>query len=115
MVYEQHLINRLSIMFIFTEMMEYCSSRLFVDGNPTKSILALANEDFRIAGELMAMSIVQGGPGPYLFSSVVFNIISRDLKIDDCENSFIKDTCVVCNIPTPQPRRINLSNSDNLC
>jgi hypothetical protein len=74
-------------------MMEYCSSRLFVDGNPTKSMMALANEDFRIAGELMAMSIVQGGPGPYLFSSVVFNIISRDLKIDDCKNSFIKDTC----------------------
>ena len=49
-------------------MISYCRSRLFSNGCPVNSVLALANEDFRIAGELMAMSVIQEGPGLYLFS-----------------------------------------------
>jgi hypothetical protein len=81
------------IYYVYTVMLEYCRSRLFSEGIPINSVMALANEDFRVAGELMAMSIVQGGPGPYLFSSVIYNIISKDLAIEDCKSSFIKDTC----------------------
>lgn len=75
------------------EMLEYCQSRLFPDGCPTTSVLALASEDFRIAGEIMAMSIIQGGPGPNLLSPVVYNIISRDLNISDCKTDYMKDIC----------------------
>lgn len=75
------------------EMLEYCRSRLFPDGCPTKSVLALASEDFRIAGEIMAMSVVQGGPGPNLFSPVIYNIISRNLDFKDCKTSYLKDVC----------------------
>ena len=75
-------------------MISFCRSRLFSNGCPVNSVLALANEDFRIAGELMAMSVIQGGPGPYLFSSVVYNIISKNLHIEDCKTSFLKETCV---------------------
>lgn len=74
-------------------MLEYCNQRLFLDGCPIKSILALTNDDFRITEELMAMSIVEGGPGPYMFSSVIYNIISKELKIDECKTTFLKETC----------------------
>ena len=74
-------------------MLEHCRTRLFKDGSPINSLMALANEEFRVAGELMAMSIAQGGPGPYSFSSVIYNIISKDLAIEDCKNNFIKNTC----------------------
>lgn len=77
----------------FSEMLEYFHLRLFSDGCPKNSVLALANEDFRMAGELMAMSIVQGGPGPNLFSPVVYNIISRDMNISDCKSISVKETC----------------------
>ena len=74
-------------------MLEYCRSRLFSEGSPINSVMALANEHFRVAGELRAMSIVQGDPGSYVFSSVIYNIISKDLSIEDCKNIFVKDTC----------------------
>ena len=48
--------------FYFIEMIKYCRNRLFPDGVPTKSMLAVTRDDFVTAGEVMAMSVVQGGP-----------------------------------------------------
>ncbi|XP_068697524.1 uncharacterized protein [Montipora foliosa] len=54
-----------TIKVTFCEMLEYCETRLFPDGFPTESVLAVARDDFLLtAGEVMAMSIVQGGPCP---------------------------------------------------
>ena len=71
-------------------MLEHSRTRLFKDGSPINSLMALANEEFRVTGELMAMSIAQGGPGPYSFSSVIYNIISKDLAIEDYKNNFMQ-------------------------
>ena len=40
------------------------SIRLFSDGMPVQSTMLLTDGQFKIAGQLMAMSIVQGGPAP---------------------------------------------------
>ena len=58
-------------------MISYCRSRLFSNRCPVNSVLALANEDFRIAGELMAMSVIQGGPGQvHIFSPLLYTTLS---------------------------------------
>jgi hypothetical protein len=46
------------------EMLEYVEAKLFNNGKPINSInsiIALQNEDFKRAGEVMVMSILQGG------------------------------------------------------
>ena len=40
---------------------------------------ALANEEFKVAGEIIASSIVQEGPAPCLFSSNVYGYIVRGI------------------------------------
>ena len=47
---------------LLLEMLEYIERRLFSDGKPVNSTVSLINQDFRVAGEIMAMSILQGGP-----------------------------------------------------
>ena len=49
--------------------------RLFHDGFPLDSITALINEEFKIAGELMALSLAQGGPPPCIFAKEVFDYV----------------------------------------
>ena len=41
----------------------------------------------------MAMSVIQGGPGPNLVAPDVYNFISRTFKIENCRNEFFRDTC----------------------
>ena len=45
-----------------TEALEQMGRRLFRDGFPVVNMAALANEEFKVAGEIMASSVVQGGP-----------------------------------------------------
>ena len=49
--------------------------RLFHDGFPMHSITALVNNEFRIAGELMALSFAQGGPAPCILAEEVFDYL----------------------------------------
>ena len=36
---------------------------------------ALANEEFKAVGELIACSIIQGGPAPCLLSTIIYDYI----------------------------------------
>lgn len=42
---------------------------------PVYSMAALGNNEFKVAGELMAGSVVQGGPAPCFLSKEVFHYI----------------------------------------
>jgi hypothetical protein len=65
--------------------------RLFCEGEPVHSTFALASGDFRYAGELMASSIVQGGPAPNFFARWVYLYITGGLdKVEPCVDH-IKD------------------------
>jgi len=59
-------------------MLEYCETRLFPDGFPTESVLAVARDHFLTAGEVMAISIVQGGPCPNFLMHLKFVMRSAD-------------------------------------
>ena len=74
-------------------MLQLLRMRLF-DGNgmPVESTVALTQDLFKYAGELMAMSIIQGGPAPNYLSPVVFDVIfkglcSANLSLDMIDNT----------------------------
>ena len=65
---------------------------------------ALAEEEFKIAGEVMASSIVQGGPAPCFLSSSVYDYIVNgvgSIQADDAdeivENLHLKNA--INNVP----------------
>ena len=47
---------------------------------PCDSTLAMTDGQFRIAGEMMATSIVQGGPAPDFLSDWVYNYLSSGIE-----------------------------------
>ena len=50
---------------------------------------ALLNEEYRYAGELMASSIVQGGPAPCFLSKDTFSYILNGVESVGADNSSI--------------------------
>ncbi|CAB4012714.1 G2 M phase-specific E3 ubiquitin- ligase-like isoform X1 [Paramuricea clavata] len=70
----------------FTDILDEIELRLFInetDGcgkSPHENIIAVSNGHFRVAGELMAASIVQGGPAPDFMAPWVYDYISAGIK-----------------------------------
>ena len=61
--------------------------RLFSEGEPVHSTFALASGDFKYAGELMASSIVQGGPAPNFLAKWLYLYVTGGLdKVESCVN-----------------------------
>ena len=79
-----------------TEALEQMGRRLFRDGFPVVNMAALANEEFKVAGEIMASSVVQGGPAPSFLSTSSFAYIVHgvsSIKADDA-NDIVEDACL---------------------
>ena len=55
--------------------------RFFVSGKPVASTMMLMQNEYKFVGELMAMSITQGGPAPNLFCQNVFDCLVNNSKI----------------------------------
>ena len=55
--------------------------RLFdQNGLPVASTLAMTQDRFKYAGELMGISIIQGGPAPNFLSPVIYDVIAKGLS-----------------------------------
>ena len=65
--------------------------RLFYEGEPVDSTFALASGDFQYAGELMASSIVQGGPAPNFLAKWVYTYMTGGLNEVEPSTSQIKE------------------------
>ena len=81
----------------FSDVLQLLRMRLF-DGNgiPFESTVALTQDLFKYAGELMAMSIIQGGPAPNFISPAIFDVIAKglckaNLSIDMIENTLLNE------------------------
>ena len=94
-IYKKILLSTLSYKCTFysPEMLEFCKKRLFQNGCPTTSVMSLAKEELKVAGEVMAMSIIQGGPAPNFLDPEVYRIVSRSFSIEHCKDDFLKETC----------------------
>jgi hypothetical protein len=80
-------------LFIFAEMLQFIEHRLFHNGFPLNSTVALSKGDFKMAGEVMAMSIIHGGQAPSFLSQIVFNYLSNNLEVEDITSPLHKDLC----------------------
>lgn len=85
----------------FVEILQQVKRRLFIEENqhggyvPCESTVALTEGSFEIAGELMAMSLAQGGPAPNFLAPWVFDYLSTGLdgvvaEIEKMEDSQFK-------------------------
>ena len=64
----------------FADTLQHIKFTLFNStGYPLVSNRALANEEFKVAGELMASSLTQEGPAPCLLSENVFDYVARGI------------------------------------
>ena len=75
-------------------MLTFIERRLFSNGMPADSTTSLANKNFKLAGEIMAMSMLQGVQAPNLFSAKVFNYFWGNFLIEDINSSFFSKTFV---------------------
>ena len=84
--------------FFLSEMLEHVERRLFSNGKPINSTVSLINADFRIAGEIMSMSVLQGGPAPTFMNADVYKYITKQaLTVKELPESKYKEIAkVVC-------------------
>ena len=54
------------------EALEEIERRRFQNGSPVINMAALVNEEFVVAGEVMASLIAQGGPAPNIMNVFIF-------------------------------------------
>ena len=65
------------ILHLSTEILQHIKMILFRDGLPTASTVDLLNENYEIAGELLVMSILQGGPAPCFMEHCLYQFIAK--------------------------------------
>ncbi len=78
-------------------MLEIAQRKLFLNGWPVKSVIALSSQQFRLVGELMVMSVLQGGPAPNFLDSAVYSYISRT-SLDPDKNKNILSGNIAKNV-----------------
>ncbi|XP_014675080.1 PREDICTED: uncharacterized protein LOC106815163 [Priapulus caudatus] len=68
----------------FSEILAVIDRTMFREGKPLPSTIALNNGNFLLAGKLMVMSIVQGGPAPaYLHPTIYAYLSGQPLSSED--------------------------------
>lgn len=72
--------------FSFSDILEDIELHLFINEPdecgkvPCENIMAMSKGHFHVAGELMAASIVQGGPAPDFLASWVYDYTSSGIE-----------------------------------
>ena len=80
-------------------MIDNISSRLLIDGKPVSSTVALMDGEFQLAGEIIAMSLLQGGPAPCLFSEEVVQYLTKQPLSYDKSSDACRSICQkVCSL-----------------
>ena len=74
-------------------MLDYVERRLFPNGIPTDPTMSLTRKDYKLAGEIMAMTIMQGGQAPNLTSSKIFGYLCGKLSVSKIESSSTRELC----------------------
>ncbi len=77
---------------LFIDVLKHVEMRLF-DGKGMliPSTVALTSGHFKYAGELMAMSVVQGGPCPNFFAQQLYDLMAKGIKAIHVTTDMIED------------------------
>ena len=73
------------------EALEEIERRLFQNGSPVINMAALVNEEFVVAGEVMASSIAQGGPAPNIMNMSSFSYIAYGVQSVEIDSVVVED------------------------
>ena len=87
------IINKFYILLIFIEMLDYIESRLFIAGRPVASTVALMDDEFRLAGETITMSLLQGGPAPCFLAEEVIHYLLRQPLSNENNTGVYRTIC----------------------
>jgi len=79
------------MIFFFLECLKQMSASILRDGIPIESLLVVNKREFVIAGELMAMSLLQNGPVPNILAGWCYKIISSTKSIEPMDFQPIKE------------------------
>jgi hypothetical protein len=74
-------------------MLDHTSIKLFISGKPVASTIALMKGEFRLAGEIIAMSVLQGGPAPCFFGEEVVKYLTKQPLLCEKNNGAYKTIC----------------------
>ena len=77
---------------ILSEMLELVERKYFRDGCPVESMIALSAKEFCLAGEIMVMSILQGGPAPNFLLPSTYSYISKESLCPDVNTDILNKT-----------------------
>lgn len=81
-------------MFVLIELLTVIQHMFFHDGYPVLSTMAINSGDFKLCGEVMMMSVLQGGPAPnFLAPPVVRYITGKPLLPSEIQKSVYKSAC----------------------
>ena len=70
-----------SLFFHFVDVLKHVAMRLFDEkGMLIPSTVALTSNHFKYAGELITLSVVQGGPCADFFSEHLYDLLSKSIK-----------------------------------
>ena len=83
--------------FVYFDILEIAQRKLFLNGWPAKSVIALSSQQFRLVGELVVMSILQGGPAPNFLDPAVYSYISKS-SLDSDKNENILNRTIAKNV-----------------
>lgn len=72
-------------------MLDYVERRLLPNGIPTDSTMSLTRKDYKLAGEIMAMTIMQGGQAPNLMSSKIYDYLCGKLSVSQIESNSTRE------------------------
>ena len=68
--------------------------KFFNNGYPVLSTMAINAGEFRMCGEIMGMSLVQGGPAPsFLAPPVAAYLVGNPLTTEGNKNQLYKSAC----------------------
>lgn len=92
-----------------TEILEHAQRKLFVSGRPVDATVSLLEGEFEMVGELMVMSLLQGGPAPNFLDASVFSYLVnqplspdqlstplREMAVKVCGTSYINNWYLYC-------------------
>jgi hypothetical protein len=74
---------------ILSDMLELVERKYFRNGCPVEFMIALSAKEFRVAGEIMIMSILQGGPAPNFLLPSTYSYISKESLCPDVNTDIL--------------------------
>ena len=81
-------------LFVYNRILTAIQRIFFCESCPVSSTTVVCNEDFKLCGEVMMMSVMQGGPAPnFLAPPLASYVVGKPLASTKIKNPLFKSAC----------------------